>query len=165
MEVMPVRHRPRGVTILGILAVLSGIAGLLAGGLLLAAAVVVGTIAQPLKEYLNSLGYSQLAPLVTSSNVAMILALLGSLSFLVGLFWLAEGFGALRGKGWAWTVGIIIFVLSIINSIIQVALGSYPSIASLIINLGIIYYLFRPGVRAYFGKTLEPTWRPQQVTR
>ena len=131
----------------------------------MAAAIVVGTIAQPLKEYLNSLGYSQLAPLVTSSNVAMILALLGSLSFLVGLFWLAEGFGALRGKGWAWTVGIIIFVLSIINSIVQVALGSYPSIASLIINLGIIYYLFRPGVRAYFGKTLEPTWRPQQVTR
>ncbi len=122
----------------------------MAGGLLLAAAVIVGTITQPLKEYLNSLGYSQLAPLVTASNVAVILAGLGTLSLLVGLFWLAEGFGALRGKGWAWTVGIIIFVLSIINSIIQIALGSYASVVGVIINLGIIYYLFRPGVRAYF---------------
>ena len=165
MEVMPVRHRPRGVTILGILAILSGIAGLLAGALLLAAAVVVGTIAQPLRDYLNSLGYSQLAPLVSASNVAIILAVLGSLSFLVGFFWLAEGFGALRGKGWALTVGIIIFVLSIINSIVQIALGNLASIGGLIINLGIIYYLFRPNVRAHFGKTLEPTWRPQQATR
>ena len=137
----------------------------MAGTVLLAAAVVVGTIAQPLKDYLNSLGYSQLSPLVTASNVAIILAALGSLSFLVGLFWLAEGFGALRGKGWAWTVGIIIFILSIINSIVQVALGNLASIVGLIINLGIIYYLFRPNVRAYFGKTLEPTWRLQHRTR
>jgi len=165
MEVIPVRHRPRGITILGVLSVLSGIAGLVAGVALLIAAAVVGSITTPLHDYLNSQGYGQLSQYVSSGTVATILAALGSLSLLVGLFWLAEGFGALRGKGWAWTVGVIIFVLSMINSIIQIAFGNYASILGLVFNLGIIYYLLRPNVRAYFGKTLEPQWRPQQATR
>ncbi len=93
MEVMPVRHRPRGITILGVLAVLSGIAGLVAGVALLIAAVVVGTITQPLHAYLDSLGYGQLLPYVSSGTVSIILAILGSLSFPVGLVWLAGGFG------------------------------------------------------------------------
>ncbi len=165
MEVTPVRHRPGGITVLGTLAILAGIAGLVAGGALLVASLVVGTITSSLKDYLASIGYSQLSPYVTTSNVATVLAGMGTLSLLVGIFWLAEGFAALRGKGWAWTVGIVIFVLSIINSIIQITFGNYASAVGLVINLGIIYYFFKPNVRAYFGKTLEPTWRPQQGTK
>lgn len=160
MEVTPVRHRPRGVTVLGALAVLSGLAGLVAAGVLLAMSLAVGSITTPLKNYLSSQGYSNLTNYVTSSNVAAILATLGVFSLLVGLFWLAEGFGVLEGKGWAWTVGVIILTVSIVNSGLQIVFGNYLSAISIVINLGILYYLMEGRVRAYFGRTLEPTWRP-----
>src|SRR5437773_7594227 len=121
MQVIPGRQRPEGVTILGVLSILGGIAGVVAGGALMLAALVVGTITSPLKDFLTSQGYPQLVSYVTTSNVATILGILGVFSLLVGIFWVAVGFGALRGRGWAWTVGIIVLVLSIINSIIQVA--------------------------------------------
>ena len=44
-------------------------------------------------------------------------------------------YGLLKGRGWAWTIGGILFALSI------------P------IGLIFLYYLTRPHVRAYFGKT------------
>jgi len=50
--------------------------------------------------------------------------------------------------------------LSIINSIIQVAFGNFFSAIGILIDLGIIYYLTRPHVRAFFGKTLAPNWKP-----
>jgi hypothetical protein len=160
MEVTPVRHRPEGLTILGGLAILAGIAGLVTGGVLLVASLMVGSITSSLKDYLSSQGYPQLVSYVTTSNVATILASLGVFSILVGLFWFAEGIGVLSGKGWAWNVGIIIFVLSIVNSAIQVVFGNYVSVIGILIDLGIIYYLMKPKVRAFFGKTLAPTWKP-----
>ncbi|TMI14657.1 hypothetical protein E6H35_04000 [Candidatus Bathyarchaeota archaeon] len=160
VEVTPVRHRPEGLTILGALAILAGVAGLVAGGALLIASLAVGTITSSLKDYLSTQGYPQLVSYVTTSNVATILASLGVFSILVGLFWFAEGIGVLSGKGWAWNVGIAIFVLSIINSIIQVVFGNYFSAIGIVIDLGIIYYLMKPSVRAFFGKTLAPTWKP-----
>ena len=145
-------RRPTGVTILGILAILSGIAGLAAGAVLLGASLAVGTITSSLKDYLTSQGYSQLSSYVTASNVALVLGILGAFSLIVGLFWLAEGWGALNGKGWAWTVGIILLVLSIINSILQVAFGNFSSALGLVINLLVVYYLTRAHVKAFFGK-------------
>src|SRR2546428_10615180 len=118
---MQQQRRPTGVRILGILAVLSGIAGIAAGAILLGASLAVGTITSSLKDYLTSQGYSQLSSYVTTSNVALVLGILAAFSLIVGVFWLAEGWGVLNGKGWAWTVGIIILALSIINSILQVA--------------------------------------------
>ena len=44
-------------------------------------------------------------------------------------------YGLLRGRGWAWTVGGILYTLSI------------P------IGLVFLYYLTRPHVKEYFGKT------------
>ena len=160
VEATPVRRRPPGVTILAGLAILGGLAGLVAGGALLAASLAVGTITSSLKDYLGAQGYPQLVSYVTTSNVATVLASLGVFSVLIGIFWLAEGWGALSGKGWAWTLGIVIFALSIINSIIQVAFGNFFSAIGILIDLGIIYYLTRPHVRAFFGKTLAPNWKP-----
>ena len=160
MEVTPVRHRPEGLTILGALAILAGIAGLVAGGALLLASLEVGTITSSLKDFLTSQGYPQLVSYVTTSNVATILATLGAFSILVGLFWFAEGVGVLSGKGWAWNVGIAILVLSVINSVIQIVFGNYFSFISLGINLLVIRYLMKSSVRSFFGKTLAPTWKP-----
>src|SRR5713226_10535598 len=93
-----------------------------------------------------------LSTYVTTSTVAAVLGILGAFSLLVGIFWLAEGWGAMSGKSWAWTLGIIVFVLSIISNVIQVAFGNYSSAIGIIVNLGIIYYITRPQVKAFFGK-------------
>jgi len=159
MEVTPVRHRPEGLTILGALAILAGIAGLVAGVALLVASLVVGTITISLKDFLTSQGYPQLVTYVTTANVATILATLGIFSMLVGIFWFAEGVGVLSGKSWAWNVGIAILILSIINSVIQIVFGNYFSFVSLGVNLLVIRYLMKSSVRAFFGKTLAPTWK------
>ena len=148
--------RPTGVTILGILAVLSGIVGIAFGAVLLAASLAVGTITQSLNNYLTSQGYSNLSPYVTTSTVATVLGILGAFSLLVGIFWLVEGLGAMVGKGWAWTLGIIVFVLSIISNLIQVVFGNYSSAIGIIVDLGIIYYITRPHVKAFFGKGTPP---------
>ena len=161
MTMQPMK-RPTGVTVLGVLAVLSGIGGIALGAALLAASLAVGAITSSLNSYLSSQGYSNLSPYVTTSTVAAVLGILGAFSLIVGIFWLVEGWGAMVGKGWAWTLGIIIFVLSIISNLIQVVFGNYSSAIAVIINLGIIYYLTRPHVKAFFGKG-TPSATPFQM--
>ena len=57
-------------------------------------------------------------------------------------------------KGWAWTLGIIVLVASIVITIIQGALyGDWGSrVISIVINAIIIYYLNTRGVKEAFGK-------------
>src|SRR6266581_2419490 len=99
MQVIPGRQRPEGVIILGVLSILKRIAKVVAGAALMLAALVVGTISSSLKDFLTSQGYPQLVSYVTTSNVAAILGILGVFSLLIGIFWVAVGFGALRGRG------------------------------------------------------------------
>jgi hypothetical protein len=78
-------------------------------------------------------------------------------------------YGLRKGKGWACTISIIALFIGITIDIISVSitstgifsttgsnlLGDIESgIVSLAINALIIYYLYRPHVKAYFGKTI-----------
>ena len=64
----------------------------------------------------------------------------------------AVGIGYFGGKGWAWTVGIIVTAISIVLDIVQIAFGAYSNAFGLVIGLLIIYYLTRPHVKVFFGK-------------
>jgi hypothetical protein len=67
-------------------------------------------------------------------------------------------YGLLKGKGWAWTVSIILSIISIVwNAITLVTAANYGGIISIIISGIILYYLFRPHVKAYFGKGVRPS--------
>jgi hypothetical protein len=67
-------------------------------------------------------------------------------------------YGLLKGKGWAWTVSIILSIISIVwNVITLVTAANYGGIISIIISGIILYYLFRPHVKAYFGKGVNPS--------
>jgi hypothetical protein len=67
-------------------------------------------------------------------------------------------YGLLKGKGWAWTVSIILSIISIVwNAITLVTAANYGGIISIIISGIILYYLFRPHVKAYFGKGVNPS--------
>lgn len=147
----PKPPRPTGVTILAILAILGGLGGLAVGGLLLAAAAIVSTLDL-------STAYPQLASYnLTSATIGVILGIFGAVILILGLLYLIMGIGFLGGKGWAWTLGMIVAVLSIVIDIPSLYFFGPGSILSLIIAIIILYYLTRTRVKAFFGKA---PWGP-----
>jgi uncharacterized membrane protein (DUF2068 family) len=81
------------------------------------------------------------------------IAVTSSIVIALGVASLIIAWGLLTGKGWAWIVTVIISIFSIIMSIIAIATGNFGSIISLIINGVILYYMYRPDVKAYFGRS------------
>jgi hypothetical protein len=75
----------------------------------------------------------------------------------IGIAGFGVAWGILRGKGWAWIVTIIVAVISIILNLILVVSGSIESVVGLIIYGIIIYYLYRPSIKSYFGRIKGPT--------
>ena len=137
--------RPLGVTIIAILNVISGII-MLAGGAGLAtlgSALPTMTTVDP-----NAGGQMALVGLLGGGAVAVgaVLIILGIVSFIVA-------WGLFKGKGWAWTVTLILSAISIIMGIVSLVGGNFGAIVNIIIAGIVIYYLFRPHVKAYFGKT------------
>lgn len=116
----PSRSRPGGITILGILAVIVGLLGLVGGAILL-------TSADPFTLALSAL------------------------AVVIGLVYLATGYGFLTGAGWSWNLGIAVSVLSIIRNAIEAAGGGLVyALPGLIVPILILYYLTRPTVKSYF---------------
>jgi hypothetical protein len=94
-----------------------------------------------LQTFLGGLGIAFGAVLVAIAIVSFVVA-----------------YGLLKGKRWAWTVAIILSVISIVwNAITLVTAANYGGIISIIISGIILYYLFRPHVKAYFGKGVNPS--------
>ncbi len=117
--------RPLGVTIFAVIAFVGGIFGLLGGAMVLS-----GSTPEPFW-----LGY-----------VVIIFAVLG----------LALGFGFFQGMGWAWMAGFIIYILSIPLGIYEITLGGAGIVGGIIrvvVGLIVVYYLMRPQVKAFFGRS------------
>jgi uncharacterized membrane protein (DUF2068 family) len=66
------------------------------------------------------------------------------------LFW---AWGLFKVKGWAWVITMIFAVISVIFSIVAVGTGGVMNVVTLVINAAILYFLFRPNVKSYFGRT------------
>ncbi|OLE74985.1 hypothetical protein AUG19_06980 [archaeon 13_1_20CM_2_54_9] len=132
--------RPLGVTIIAILALLAGIPVTILG---------LGLIA------LSALFAGFLGP--TGGVLAGLGAIFGGIILVLGLIWVATGFGFLNGKGWAWALGMVANILLIVFAITLTASGSYGSIAGIIIPGLLVYYLTRTRVKAFFGKA---SWSP-----
>ncbi len=134
--------RPVGVTILAVLAIIYGIFSLLLAllgllGLALAASGV-GNVAT--RYSTGNLVYATISDAV------------------LGILYLAFGIGAFQLKRWAWTAGVVVLVLDVVRSIVGVVIQGFsaskivgPSI-TIVITLVVLWYLFRPNVRAAFGK-------------
>ena len=74
----------------------------------------------------------------------------------IGIIFLALGvvmaYGLWNGKRWAWTITLILSGIGIILGVISIAAGNIGSIVSIIIQAVVIYYLYRPSVKVFFGK-------------
>ena len=83
---------------------------------------------------------------------AGLVAVVGAIMFILGIVMLGLAWGLWTGKGWAWTLAVVFIVIGIIVGVAQMIAGGYHGILTLIIQVIIVYYLFRPKVKAYFGK-------------
>jgi glucan phosphoethanolaminetransferase (alkaline phosphatase superfamily) len=160
---MQKQSRPRGVTIIAILIIIAGILSLLLGiGL-----VVIGPfLMNGLQTTSSNLG-SQIEPQI----LGIIFLVFGAISLALGVTNLVMAYGLWKGKGWAWTISIIVLFIGISIDIISVSITSaagvfsntgsnllgdiVSSIVSIGISAFIVYYLYRPHVKAYFGKTIS----------
>jgi uncharacterized membrane protein (DUF2068 family) len=159
------RKRPVGVTIIAILTIIGGILLLFGGIALVALAPIISQI--NVEENNNNTSNSSISlnvngTLVTIPNNALFIlggsmGVVGGMLIAIGIASFVVAWGLFKGKAWAWIVTNIITIISIILNIISVIAGSIESIVGLIINGIIIYYLYRPSVKSYFGRIKAPT--------
>ena len=140
---MEIKKRPTGVTVIAILVIIGGILLLLAG----IAAVAVGSL---FLSQITGLGF----------------VIIGSIILAVGIGYLAVSYGLLKGKRWAWTITVVLLFIGIAIDVASIIFGSFAinmnisnslsansgSVASIIISIIILYYLYRPHIKSYFGK-------------
>ena len=73
------------------------------------------------------------------------LLVLGSASIIVSK-------GLYDGKGWSWTLLLVLSGFSAAGYLLNIVNGNKISFVGLLINIIIIYYLYRPNVRRFFSK-------------
>ena len=66
----------------------------------------------------------------------------------------------LKGIVWAWILTVVLSIISIVLNAISLATGNLGGIVSIIISGIILYYLYRPHVKAYFGKVTRTDATP-----
>ncbi|GEM_PF-1844709 len=131
--------RPAGVAILAILEILIGIAGLL-----ISFAII---------------GLSALATAIPAigSIVGTIGLVIGGIALFFSIIWFATGIGFLHGRGWAWTLGMVFSVLSLLGAVASLAIGLITgAIVGIFFWSLMIYYLTRNHVKVFFGKGSLP---------
>ena len=120
--------RPTGITILSILAGLEGVVLLFRGFVAMGAGAI------------------------TSIGSATIL---GLAALALGALFLVLGWGFWETKPWAWALGVVLAIGSIILAVLGI-LGSNGDILSAIVSIAlpavVLYYLNQPGIKTLFGR-------------
>jgi len=139
-------NRPFGVTLLALLHVLQAILAFIIGLVL----VALGTF---LPRFLTQ--FPRLA------RHTGLFEIIGAIAIIVASLYLLLSYGLWTGKGWAWTISLILAGLGIILSLVTLILrGGVGGVIALILDAVIIYYLTRVNVKAFFGKTQPPDTFP-----
>ena len=120
---MDQQSRPLGVTIIAALQIIVGI-------IYIVFAFLFGAIGLMGSSDMDAMG---------GSFVTVILVGIAIPCFIMS-------WGLLKGKSWAWTITLILTIIGLIMSIVSL------NVIGVIIDVIILYYLFRPHVKAYFGK-------------
>lgn len=138
--------RPTGVTIIAILNIIGGIIGLFGG----IALVAIGSVLPSAFEQGADMG--MMAGMFGAFGIAI-----GGILLALAIFSFVVAYGLLKGSGWAWTLTVVLSVISIAFDAISLAGGNFGGIISIIISGVILYYVYRPHVKAYFGKGVKAT--------
>jgi len=134
--------RPTGVAIIAILNIIGGVVMLFVG----IAAVAVGSLFPSVLEQGTEMS-------ALPAGVAGALGVgIGGIAIALGIFSFIVAYGLWTGKGWAWTLTVVLQIISIVMNAVSIVSGNPGGIISIIISGIILYYVYRPHVKAYFGK-------------
>src|SRR5919205_3756288 len=86
-------------------------------------------------------------------GIPALIVIVGIVFIAVGIASLVMAYGLWKGRSWAWTITLILSAIGIIFAIASIAAGNIGAVFHIIINAVIIYYLYRPNVKAFFGKS------------
>lgn len=140
-----------GVTILGWVAIVFGAFGLIASVMGIFGALALLALGAGAAGAGGAIGGAALA-----GSAFLLLALVIWAAALC-LVEIAFGVGALQLKPWAWTLGMIWTWVSVATSIINVVAnrggGLLGALISIVVAIGILYYLYTDEVKAAFGKS------------
>ena len=137
--------RPIRVTMIAVLMVIGGIIMLIAGISAIAIALFLPMAAQS-RDLAGGISTTMLGGLATAS---------GAFFPALGIASLVMWYGLFKGRGWARTAAVVLSIIGIVMSVVSIVTGNLGSIVSIIINGVILYYLYRPHVKAYFGKAVS----------
>ncbi len=137
------KKRPSGVTVLAVLAIIGGVMGLV-----------------------GSAGFLVFTDMLPAEVPAWFFIIFGSVFLIIGILYFMPTYGFLKGKGWAWTVGIIASIIGIIITAVTTAVMGFPAAPpighcpisvslGIIIPMIVIVYLTRPHVKEFFGKGVK----------
>jgi hypothetical protein len=124
---------------------------------------------QPQQELQNAAELQELARFLGGVGIVI-----GAIVLAVGIGYLVVSYGLLKGKGWAWIITVILTVIAIAVQIVSgvtasmfdasfvddtnsFVTGIIAQIVGIAINGVILYYLYRPNVKAFFGGSLPST--------
>ena len=90
--------------------------------------------------------------LVGGIALVAIIPFLGAALIIIGLAYFGVAYGLWQGLKWAWIITLIVTVIAFISGLGSIIVGNVGAVIPVIINAIIIYYLFKPNVKAYFGR-------------
>ena len=156
-------NRPIGVTLIALLCIGVGVMLVLGGLSLVALTGLLGSGYGSDIPGLSDIPYMDLI-LAIGGFVALIFVIVAIIGFVVA-------WGLLGGKGWARTLAIAFSALFLVLNLLSLFSGVSYNLVIIAISALIIYYLFTPPAKAFFGKgpgvayqppaTYAPTQAPQ----
>ena len=152
------KHRPLGITIIAIPTIIDGIAFLASG----IAAVTVAPFLFGVDINNNNVrpatGTSTLGSVTIPDTLLVGMSVVtGAAILALGVAYFVMAYGLLKGKGWAWTVTVVLCCIGISLGLVSVVNGHLDGIFNILINAFIFYYIYRPYVKSFFGKTTTTT--------
>lgn len=151
-------RRPAALTTVTILSIINGIV-LLVGGvasILIVPTIISSLVSNDLSNLTNTEDLSPQFETVLTNAIINVVYIVSSVAIALGLAWFGLAWGLFTGKGWAWLITVIFAIITVVVSIIGVLSGSITSIPTLIINGVILYYMYRPHIKSYFGRVSIP---------
>jgi hypothetical protein len=138
-----------GVTILAILDILYGILLLIGSLAFVAVAFLFGS-----QEFIDMLGQNNVPQWLIDAG-SVFFGVLGVVLLVMAIIAFLLAWGFLKGKRWAWWLGVIFAVLNILGSIVSaVGTGTLSGVAtlgiSILIPVIILIYLLLPTTKAWF---------------
>jgi uncharacterized membrane protein HdeD (DUF308 family) len=87
-----------------------------------------------------------------ANGLVLLIIGIGIILLALGIAYMVMAYGLWKGRGWAWTITLILSAIGIVVALVSIAAGNVAAIVNIIIHGIVIYYLYRPNVKTFFGK-------------